>query len=162
MSGRRFSRPTAALLSVFVGLALPGCATASAPASTSTTDPAVLATIHKVDGQAFQAAHPGRWVEVTTEPGMESVSVTNYDLGKPPPARQDVVGYGRLGSGPATFDKVVKHVSVIDGKKFYMADLDPASHQLLLEDGSWFLPEDKQAYIDRQLATLDALLTTAR
>ncbi|MFZ1410086.1 MAG: hypothetical protein WAS07_01345 [Micropruina sp.] len=126
-------------------------------------DAAVIAVVDSVDRTSFAKLHPNLFVADDRGPGMESVSVLNYDPNKfPVPSRQEVVGYGHLGSSPKNFQQVVRHVSVMEGEKFYVVEFDPTSGDKVYEEGSWFLAEERDAYVAKQLAILDDLLSKGR
>lgn len=135
-------------------LALTGCSATGA----GDGDPALLKVIDRVDAVAYEAANPGSFVELSRDSGLESVSLLNYDPTRPPPSRQDVVAWGRVGSGPETRGSTVLSVAVQVGQQFYVVEFDPTSREQLFEDGSWFLPEEQAAYVSGQLDKLDALM----
>lgn len=141
------------------GMLVAGCST-TLPTEQVTADAVLISAIDSVDIEAFTDQNPGHGIDVSREPGMESISIANYDLTKPPPSRQDVVSYGMVGSSEETRDQVVVSVAVQDGTTYYVAEFDPDSHDMLLEDGTWFLPESRDSYLQRQLALMDDLLTT--
>ena len=145
-----------ALLAAATGFLLVGCGGAGAPAEPG--DPALVAVIDLVDVDAFRAAQPGTWVELSRDAGLESVSVLSYDPTRPPPARQEVAAWGKVGSGPQTMGEVVLSVAVQDGSAFYVVEFDPDTRAQLFEDGAWFLPEDRAAFVDHQLGLITAAL----
>lgn len=152
MAGLMFRGALAAAAAL---LALTGCAPGSDP---SQPNAELLAVIDKVDADAFTKNHPGTFVELSRDAGLESVSILNYDPTRPPPNRQDVVAWGRVGTGPSTREATVLSVAVQEGQKFYVVEFDPDSKSQLFEDGSWFLSEDRSSYVQGQLALIDTLL----
>lgn len=145
-----------------LGLLTAGC-TAARPevaSPTPATDADLLALIQKVDREAFARDHPGLYIDINTEPGLESISVANYDPAKAPPTRQEVVGYGHLSSESGRMAERVYSVFVVEGDRYYAAEFD-ARRAPLSEDGTWFLTEDRDAYVEAKLTVLASLLATA-
>jgi len=133
-----------------------GC---SVPDGGSKQDTALKARIEAVDKVAFMRTHPGMWISTSTDPGFESVTLSNYDpMSVPPPARQEVVEFGRVGSAPSTRALTVYAISVMKDGKYYVADYDATSKALLFTEGAWALDENQQDYATRQLSLMDSVL----
>jgi len=157
-------RPVRSLLggALLAATLMVSSACTASPSATSSPDETFLVRVKGVDYRAFEARHPGLHVMDERSPGWESVAVVNYDPQKlPPQARQDTVGFGHLGSDPDKRNAVVYQIWVQEGETtFYVADFDPATRSLVREEGTWFLAESKDAYVQRQWAVLDDLLQT--
>ncbi len=152
------------LTALLTGLALAtaGCGSSGSAGTVPAADGTLLALINRVDAPAFLSDHPGLFVATTTEPGMESISLTSYDPAQPPPAKQEVVGFGHLSADAARLDARVYSIFVLDGKRFYAAEFDEDSRRRIAEEGEWFLGTDRDAYAADRLAAIDALLATAK
>lgn len=88
-------RTSAGAIALACALTLGACAS-DTPATNVSADTALAAQLKALDIQGFESTHPGLHVDVITEPGIEAVTITNYDPHQiPPPARQDMVAYGR-------------------------------------------------------------------
>lgn len=151
-----------AVLLAGLALLVTGCSGGSATSTTTPTpDGTMRELIDRIDVPAFLRLHPGLFVDTSTESGMESISLTTYDPTKPPPARQEVVGFGHLSANPSRLGDRVYSVFVLEGERFYTAEFEADTRVRLSEEGTWFLSTDRDAYVADRLATIDALLATA-
>lgn len=143
-AGHRLGAALAGIAVVASALTVAGCASDGTGGAHSAPDAALRNQIAAVDAAAFREQHPELFVDVSTDPGFESVSVMNYDPAElPPPARQDVVGYGRVGLSEETLGDTVYSVLVVDGERAYSAEFDAVTREQVHEEGSWFLPADR-------------------
>lgn len=142
-----------------------GCGGPAGPgpsAAPTAADPTLLARIEGVDRAAFLKLHPDLFVDTSTEPGMESITLTNYDPAKPPPAQQQVAGFGHLSSDASRLGDRIYSVFMLDGERFYSAEFEEGTRARISEEGQWFLPENQRTYLEARLALVDALLATAK
>ncbi len=162
MTSRR-SRPRArGLTGLLLTLLLTGGCAGAQPSSQGSvsSDAQLLAQFRAADQDRFRARYPDAFVEISEEPGLEGIAVTDYDPTKlPPPSHQRVVSYGRLGSSMDDLSRVVYSVSIRDKDSFYTVEFDGKTREQVLESGTWFLTDlRRDTYVADQLATIDFLL----
>ena len=140
-----------------------GCgAPTPSPSATVNVDPIMQQLISGIGFDRFAVEHPGLFLDISSEPGAESIKLADYDPSKPPPPRQATVGFGHLSASTERLGDRIYYIFVIDNGTYYCAEFSEGSKTLISEDGTWTLPSDKQTYLSQRLALVDALLATSK
>lgn len=121
------------------------------------SDESFVSHINQIDEAKFQVEHPGRFLDLSTEPGMESIQVANYDPLKKPPTEQRTSGYGRFASEKVPAGKKFYFIAVNSGEKRFLLEMDGETKKVVNQDGEWFLTADRDKYVAKEIEILTSL-----
>lgn len=112
-----------------------------------------------INQKEFEKKYPGYKYNFDKYPGMESVSITNYDPYDFPdlPIYQELIQYGYVS---LESEDIVYAIDIFikDTENYYSAEFDPVTKELLVESGDWRPEGDLAEFTAERLEMIDYVL----